>query len=80
MQDASRGYGNSDILLPDNTRRMIAELVNGDARRALNTLEMMADMAETNGTGKRELTPQLLTEVAGNGLPGSIIKAIAFMT
>ncbi|MDO6406384.1 replication-associated recombination protein A [Pantoea phytobeneficialis] len=65
MQDSARGYGNSDILLSDNTRRMIAELVNGDARRALNTLEMMADMAETNGAGQRELTPQLLNEVSG---------------
>lgn len=65
MQDQTRGYGNSDILLPDNTRRMIAELVNGDARRALNTLEMMADMAESNGQDQRELTPQLLNEVSG---------------
>ncbi|MDU6390508.1 MULTISPECIES: replication-associated recombination protein A [Pantoea] len=65
MQDKTRGYGDSDILLPDNTRRMIAELVSGDARRALNTLEMMADMAELNAQGKRELTPQLLTEVSG---------------
>ena len=65
MQDQLRGYGSSDILLPDNTRRMIAELVNGDARRALNTLEMMADMAESNGQGQRELTPQLLNEVSG---------------
>ncbi len=65
MQDSDRGYGNSDILLPDNTRRMIAELVNGDARRALNTLEMMADMAESNAQGMRELTPQLLNEVSG---------------
>jgi len=65
MQDKTRGYGDSDILLPENTRRMIAELVSGDARRALNTLEMMADMAEINAQGKRELTPQLLTEVSG---------------
>lgn len=65
MQDKTRGYGDSDILLPDNTRRMIAELVSGDARRALNTLEMMADMAESNAQGNRELTPQLLTEVSG---------------
>nr|WP_205298172.1 replication-associated recombination protein A [Pantoea formicae] len=65
MQDSTRGYGNSDILLPENTRRMIAELVNGDARRALNTLEMMADMAESNAQGQRELTPQLLNEVSG---------------
>ncbi|ADP12120.1 recombination factor protein RarA [Erwinia sp. Ejp617] len=65
MQDGERGYGNDNIVLPENTRNMIAQLVNGDARRALNTLEMMADMAEVNGKGKRELTPQLLNEVSG---------------
>ncbi|NIF22842.1 MULTISPECIES: replication-associated recombination protein A [Pantoea] len=65
MQDKTRGLGDSDIVLPDNTRRMIAELVTGDARRALNTLEMMADMAELNAQGQRELTPQLLNEVSG---------------
>ena len=65
MTDGERGYGQDNIVLPENTRNMIAELVNGDARRALNTLEMMADMAEVNAQGKRELTPQLLNEVSG---------------
>lgn len=65
MSDKERGYGQQDIVLPDNTRAMIAELVNGDARRALNTLEMMADMAESDAAGKRVLTPQLLNEVSG---------------
>lgn len=65
MKDSERGYGKENIVLPDGTRRMIAELVNGDARRALNTLEMMADMAEVNSKGKRELTAQLLNEVSG---------------
>ncbi|QEW32865.1 replication-associated recombination protein A [Erwinia billingiae] len=65
MKDSDRGYGKENIILPDGTRRMIAELVNGDARRALNTLEMMADMAEVNSKGKRELTAQLLNEVSG---------------
>lgn len=65
MSDKERGYGQQDIELPDNTRAMIAELVNGDARRALNTLEMMADMAESDAAGKRVLTPQLLNEVSG---------------
>ncbi|OON40869.1 recombination factor protein RarA [Izhakiella australiensis] len=65
MEDSERGYGKENLLLPEQTRRMIAELVNGDARRALNTLEMMADMAEVNGDGKRELTPSLLKEVSG---------------
>lgn len=65
MSDGERGYGKDNVVLPDNTRSMIAELVNGDARRALNTLEMMSDMAEVNTEGKRELTPQLLNEVSG---------------
>ena len=65
MEDKTRGYGGQDIVLPDETRRAIAELVNGDARRALNTLEMMADMAEVNDSGKRVLKPELLTEIAG---------------
>ncbi|WP_034913786.1 replication-associated recombination protein A [Erwinia sp. 9145] len=65
MNDGERGYNGGDIVLPENTRRMIAELVNGDARRALNTLEMMADMAEADSKGKRELTPALLNEVSG---------------
>lgn len=65
MEDESRGYGKQNIVLPDNTRRMMAELVNGDARRALNTLEMMADMAEEDAKGIKTLTPELLNEVSG---------------
>ena len=65
MKDSERGYGKENIVLPAGTRRMVAELVNGDARRALNTLEMMADMAEVNSQGKRELTAKLLNEVSG---------------
>ena len=65
MEDKARGYGGQDIVLPDDTRHAIAELVNGDARRALNTLEMMADMTEADDSGKRVLLPALLTEIAG---------------
>lgn len=77
MQDKTRGYGDQDIVLPDETRRAIAELVNGDARRALNTLEMMADMAEADDSGKRVLLPSLLTEIAGERSARLITKAIA---
>ncbi len=48
-------------MIPAGYRR----LVNGDARRALNTLEMMADMAETDASGNRVLKAELLTEIAG---------------
>ncbi|PQQ38629.1 replication-associated recombination protein A [Photorhabdus laumondii] len=65
MSDKERGYRGQNIVLPENTRHMIAELVAGDARRSLNLLEMMADMAETNAQGQRVLTPALLKEVSG---------------
>nr|WP_283258235.1 replication-associated recombination protein A [Photorhabdus luminescens] len=65
MNDKERGYHGQNIVLPENTCRMIAELVAGDARRSLNLLEMMADMAETNAQGQRVLTPALLKEVSG---------------
>ncbi|MBS0854710.1 MULTISPECIES: replication-associated recombination protein A [Tatumella] len=65
MEDSRRGLGGQNIVLPRETRRMIAELVNGDARRALNTIEMMSDMAEPDAQGQRLLTAELLTEVAG---------------
>lgn len=65
MSDKTRGYGGQNIVLPDETRKAIADLVNGDARRALNTLEMMADMAEADASGNRVLKVELLTEIAG---------------
>ncbi|OWO84349.1 recombination factor protein RarA [Photorhabdus luminescens] len=65
MNNKERGYHGQNIVLPENTCRMIAELVAGDARRSLNLLEMMADMAETNAQGQRVLTPALLKEVSG---------------
>ena len=55
MEDKTRGYGGQDIVLPDETRRAIAELVNGDARRALNTLEMMAAEAQRRRRKQRQL-------------------------
>lgn len=65
MGDKARGFGAQNIELPAETRRLLSELVGGDARRALNSLEMMADMAELDAKGVRVLTPELLKEVSG---------------
>lgn len=65
LSDSSRGLGGQNIILPDSTRKMVAQLVNGDARRSLNLLEMMADMAEADSQGQRVLTADLLKEVSG---------------
>lgn len=60
MDDTDRGYGNLQITLPEQTKQQIAEFVGGDARRALNTLELLVDMSDGHA-----LTPELLKEVIG---------------
>lgn len=65
MQDSKRGYGNKNIELPADTRSAIAALANGDARAALNTLEMLADIAPIAADGKQLLTCELLRDIAG---------------
>ncbi|MWN06282.1 replication-associated recombination protein A [Gilliamella sp. Pas-s95] len=60
MDDPNRGYGNRNILLPEETKKQIAEFVGGDARRALNTLELLVDMSDG-----QDLSPELLKEVMG---------------
>lgn len=60
LNDKERGLGKLGLTLPDSVARQLASLVDGDARRALNLLELMADMAEQG-----QLTEALLKEVAG---------------
>ncbi|MFZ7187740.1 replication-associated recombination protein A [Avibacterium avium] len=64
INDKEKGLGNLDLILEDNLLSMLAEYVNGDARLALNSLELMADMAEEGKNGKF-LHHTLLTEVLG---------------
>lgn len=64
MADVERGLGNEKLLLEDDVLTLLADYVNGDARFALNCLELMADMAESTSQGK-VLNKALLTEVLG---------------
>lgn len=64
LQDKQFGYGNQIINLEDGLLDMLAEYVNGDARLALNCLELMVDMAEETPKGKL-LTKQLLVDTLG---------------
>ncbi|RZN59374.1 replication-associated recombination protein A [Avibacterium paragallinarum] len=64
IEDKEKGLGNEHFVLEDNVLQLLAEYVNGDARLALNSLELMADMAEEGKNGKI-LHRTLLTEVLG---------------
>ncbi|MFD0966384.1 replication-associated recombination protein A [Seminibacterium arietis] len=64
LQDKQRGLGKESLILRDNVLHLLAEYVHGDARLALNCLELMADMATENEKGKI-LDRTLLTEILG---------------
>ncbi len=46
LADTVRGLGARDLILAAEQRRQIAEAADGDARRALNLLELAGDLAE----------------------------------
>ena len=61
---SQKGYGYLNIDISDEMIHMIAEFANGDARSALNTLEM----AVTNGeikAGKTSVTMETLKQCIG---------------
>ncbi|WP_458735421.1 replication-associated recombination protein A [Zobellella taiwanensis] len=62
-----RGLAGQGIILADGVRRALAELVDGDGRKALNYLELLADMAEEQ-SGVRRIDKALLAEVTGERL------------
>ncbi|HGO5822821.1 TPA: replication-associated recombination protein A [Mannheimia haemolytica] len=64
IADSERGLGNETLVLEDDVLTLLADYVNGDARFALNCLELMVDMAQDSAQGK-VLNKTLLTEVLG---------------
>ena len=47
---------------------MLAELADGDARRALNLLELASDLAESADDGERQISPRVVEEVGQQSL------------
>ena len=64
ISDSERGLGKERLVLEENLLQVLAEYVNGDARLALNCLELMVDMASETENGKK-LDLTLLKEVLG---------------
>lgn len=64
IDDPENGLGKVRLDLQANLLSLLAKYVNGDARLALNCLEMMVDMASESKNGKI-LDRTLLTEVLG---------------
>ena len=61
LGDKERGYGGQKIILDDDALELLANASNGDARTALNTLEVAVKAAPTLN-GKRTVTASLVAE------------------
>ncbi len=61
LQDAARGLG-GEYTIDDESVRLIAAAADGDARRALNLLELAADLTEDG-----HITAETVAEVASGG-------------
>lgn len=64
LADTERGIASLGIKLSEELIGMLAKAADGDARRALNALEMVADLS-----GDEEVSQSLVTEVLSGGAP-----------
>jgi putative ATPase len=68
LADAERGLGGRALRMAEELREELAVAADGDARRALNLLEIAADLAEDNEQGEAHITETLLREVLSGGV------------
>lgn len=63
--ESEKGLKSLNIKFEDGVVTAIGQLVNGDARRALNYLEILSDMAEKDSEGYTYITLDLLASIGG---------------
>lgn len=65
LTDKTRGLGEEHFCFSPNVKEELARFTSGDARMALNYLEIMSDMASLDDAGNKEMTLALLADVVG---------------
>lgn len=67
LEDEQQGLGGRGLIMAPDLRDTLARVADGDARRALNLLEIAADLA-VEGTGGAVIDAGILEEVGRDGL------------
>lgn len=62
LADPERGLGSYNVEVPDDVLRLLATMADGDARAALNALELAAMTTTPGADGKRYITPEVAQE------------------
>ncbi|UCX04917.1 replication-associated recombination protein A [Shewanella glacialimarina] len=66
LMDDERGLGKRQLQLSNKVAKSLAQICDGDARKALNLIELMSDLVADKG----EFTLDMLTQVAGHQVAG----------
>ncbi|ABZ76774.1 AAA ATPase central domain protein [Shewanella halifaxensis HAW-EB4] len=66
LEDEERGLGKRKLLLPADVSLKLAQTCDGDARKALNLIELMSDMLKDG----EAFTEEMIIAVAGQQLAG----------
>ena len=77
LQDDDRGLGLRQLQMDDACRSLLARAADGDARYAMNMLEIAADIAESKN-GRDIITEAVLKDVVSGGLRRFDKKGDAF--
>jgi len=67
IEDEPSGLGSQQLEMPGEARDLLAQAADGDARRALNLLEMAADLS-IKQDGKQVITLDLIKDVITGGV------------
>lgn len=67
LVDSERGLGDRGLTIDDALRDRLATAADGDARHALNMLELIADIAEGRSGNAAEITSDDVNEVLSDG-------------
>ncbi|MDH5409470.1 MAG: recombination factor protein RarA, partial [Gammaproteobacteria bacterium] len=68
ITDSTHGLGAVNIEMPLPLREQLAQAADGDARRALNLLEIMVELVEEDSPGNKTITENILLEVISGGV------------
>lgn len=68
LTDSGQGLGGRDLAIDPSARTLLAKAADGDARRALNLLEIAADLAESGADGAGRISTDTIVEVTSQSL------------
>ena len=69
INDIEHGIGESKAKIDSSTMNSIISLSGGDARIALNTLELAVASTDIDGSGNRNITSQVIQDVMQRKIP-----------